>query len=84
MENVLSNQKFHEPEEEESTPEQLSKVKKLEKEIEKLDRANVEHEIIQTLRKQNKKLDDIENKLHNLKNIKIKTPKSSYLRSLLC
>ena len=78
LENVLSNQKFHESDEEESTPEQLSKVKKLEKEIEKLDRANIEHEIIQTLRKQNKKLDDIENKLHNLKNINIKTPKSSY------
>ena len=35
------------------------------------------HEIIQILRKQNKKLDDIENKLHNSKNIKIETPKSS-------
>ena len=66
-----------EAEGEESAPEQLLKVKKLEKEIKKSDTVNIEHEIIQTLRKQNKKLDDIENKLHNLKNIKNKTPKSS-------
>ena len=67
----------YESEEEEFTSEQLLQVKKLEKEIKKLDTVNVEHEIIQILRKQNKKLDDIENKLHNSKNIKIKTPKSS-------
>ncbi len=65
LENVLSKQKFPEPvtesEEEEATPEQFSKVKELEKEIEKLEAVDVE--IIQTLRKQNKKLDNIENKL---------------------
>ena len=72
LENVLSNQKFSEPEpeEEEATPEQLSQVKKLEKEIKKLEAIDVEHEIVQTLRNQNKKLDDIENKLHNSNNIK--------------
>ena len=68
LENVLSKQKFSEPivepEEEEATPEQFSKVKELEKEIEKLEAVDIEHEIIQTLQKQNKKLDDIENKLH--------------------
>jgi hypothetical protein len=47
------------------TYEQLSKVKELEKEIEKLEAIDIEHEIIQTLRKQNKKLDDIEHNLHN-------------------
>ncbi len=40
-----------EPEEEEATPEQLSKVKELEKEIEKLEAVDIEHEIIQTLQK---------------------------------
>jgi len=71
LENVLSKQKFSEPvaepEEEEATPEQFSKVKELEKEIEKLEAVDIEHEIIQTLQKQNKKLDDIENKLHTSK-----------------
>jgi uncharacterized phage infection (PIP) family protein YhgE len=78
LENVLSNQKLskYEPEEEEATPEQLSKVKELEKEIEKLEAVDIEHEIIQTLRKQNKKLDDIENKINNSVNVEIKTPES--------
>jgi len=75
LENVLSNQKFSEPEE--ATPEQLSKVKKLEKEIKKLEAVDIEHEIIQKLRKQNKKLDDIENKLDNSDSVEIKTPESS-------
>ncbi len=77
LENILSNQKFSEPEEEEATPEQLSKVKKLEKEIKKLEAVDVKHEINQTLRKPNKKLDDLENKLDNSDNVKIKTPESS-------
>ena len=64
LENALSKQKFTEPEEEEATSEQISKVKELEKEIQKLEAVDIEHEIIQTLRKQNKKLDDIENKLY--------------------
>jgi uncharacterized phage infection (PIP) family protein YhgE len=78
LENILSKQKFPdtEPEEEEATPEQLSKVKELEKEIEKLEAVDVEHEIIQTLRKQNKKLDDIENKLYNSKISESKTSQS--------
>ncbi|MEX0862917.1 DUF5679 domain-containing protein [Nitrosopumilus sp.] len=49
----------------EPTPKQLSRVKELEKEIEKLEAIDIEHEIIQTLQKQNKKLEDIEHKLHN-------------------
>lgn len=73
----LQPEPITEPEKEEDTLKQLSKVKKLEKEIKKLEAVDVKHEIIQILQKQNKKLDDIENKLHNLKNIKIKTPKSS-------
>ncbi len=78
LENILSNQKFpdSEPEEEEATPEQLSQVKELEKEIERLEAVDIEHEIIQTLRKQNKKLDDIENKLHNSKISESKTSES--------
>ena len=47
----------------EATQEQISRVHELEKEIEKLEAADLEHEIIQTLQKQNKKLDDIEKKL---------------------
>jgi len=78
LENVLSKQKFSEPvvepEEEEATPEQFSKVKELEKEIAKLEAIDIEHEIIQTLQKQNKKLDDIENKLHTSEIIENKKP----------
>ena len=76
LENTLSKQKFLEPvtePEEEATPEQISKVKELEKEIEKLEAVDIEHEIIQTLRKQNKKLDDIENKLHTTEPTENKT-----------
>jgi cell fate (sporulation/competence/biofilm development) regulator YmcA (YheA/YmcA/DUF963 family) len=51
---------------EEFTPEQISKVKKLEKEIKKLERVDTVYDIIQTLQKQNKKLDHIEKKLHDL------------------
>ena len=77
LENILSSQKFSksEPEEEEATPEQLSQVRELEKEIEKLEAVDIEHEIIQTLQKHNKKLVDIENKLHDSNNVEIKTPK---------
>ena len=73
LENVLSHQNFSNSQPEEATPEQFSKVKKLEKEIEKLEAVDIEHEIIQTLRKQNKKLDDIENKLNHSDTSKIKT-----------
>ena len=47
----------------EGIPEQLSKIKELEKEIKILETVDFEHEIIQTLQNQNKKLDNIENKL---------------------
>ena len=72
LESALSKQKFLEPEE--ATPEQISKVKELEREIQKLEAVDIEHEIIQTLRKQNKKLDDIENKLHPSEIIENKIP----------
>ena len=62
------------PSSDEPTQEQISKVNELEKEIEKLEAADIEHEIIQTLQKQNKKLDDIEKKL---KLSTEKTPKPS-------
>ncbi len=65
--------KLH-PSSDEPTQEQISKVNELEKEIEKLEAADIEHEIIQTLQKQNKKLDDIEKKL---KLSTEKTPKPS-------
>ncbi len=42
----------------EGTPEQLSKIKELEKEIKILETVDLEHEIIQTLQNQNKKLDN--------------------------
>jgi molecular chaperone DnaK (HSP70) len=67
LENMLSNPiLFESKSAEEFTPEQISKVKKLEKEIKKLERVDTEYDIIQTLQKQNKKLDDIEKKLHDL------------------
>lgn len=61
LENELIS-KLH-PSSDEPTEEQISKVNQLEKEIEKLEAADIEHEIIQTLQKQNKKLDSIEKKL---------------------
>ena len=48
-----------------STEEQLKLIKELEKEIEKVEAADIEHEIIQKLQKQNQKLDEIEKKIHN-------------------
>ena len=60
LENELTS-KLHPSDE--ATEEQISRVNELEKEIEKLEAADIEHEIIQTLQKQNKKLDDIEKKL---------------------
>ena len=73
LENVLSRQNLSDSQPEEATSEQFSKVEELEKEIEKLEAVDIEHEIIQTLRKQNKKLDDIENKLNYSDTSKIKT-----------
>jgi len=43
-----------------------TKFNELEKEIGKIEAIDIEHEIIQTLRKQNQKLDDIENKLYKV------------------
>jgi len=68
LEDVLFSQ-LH-PSSEEATSEQISQVKELEKEIEILESADIEHEIIQTLQKQNKKLDDIEKKLLTPSNAK--------------
>ena len=67
LENMLSNPiSFESKSTEEFIPEQFSKVKELEKEIKKFEGVETEYEIIQTLQKQNKKLDDIEKKLHDL------------------
>jgi len=67
LENMLSNPILFESKSTgEFTPEQISKVKELEKEIKKLERVETEYDIIQTFQKQNKKLDDIENKLRDL------------------
>jgi len=44
---------------------QFSKVEESGKDIEAFESTDAEHEIIQILRKQNKKLDDIEKKLHD-------------------
>ena len=51
---------------EELPSEQFSKAKELEKEIKNLEIVKTEYDIIQILQKQNKKLDDIEKKLHDL------------------
>lgn len=51
--------------EEEATSEQLLRLEQLEKQIQELAEANTEYKILQTLHKQNKKLDDIERKLHS-------------------
>ena len=66
LENTLSNQFLPESKlEEEATPKQFSKIKKLEKEIAKLEATDIEHKIIKTLQKQNKKLGNIEKHLTN-------------------
>ncbi|MFQ5476534.1 MAG: DUF5679 domain-containing protein, partial [Nitrosopumilus sp.] len=76
LEYVLSTQLS--PSSDEPTPEQLSRVKKLEKEIQKLESIDIEQEIIQTLQKQNKKLDDIEKKLHGSTTSKKHTLESNF------
>ena len=48
-----------------SATEQFPEIKKLGKEIKQLEDGSIEHMIIQILHKQNKKLDDIERKLHS-------------------
>jgi len=66
LEKTLSNQFLPESKlEEEATPKQFSKIKKLEKEIAKLEATDIEHKIIKTLQKQNKKLGNIEKHLTN-------------------
>ena len=64
LKNMLSNPiLFESKSAEEIIPEQFSKIKELEKEIKKFEGVETEYEIIQTLQKQNKKLDDIEKKI---------------------
>ena len=71
LEKAISNNVKNQSSKNDSTS--LDNVKELEKEIEKLEAADVEHEIIQKLQKQNKKLDGIEKKLHS----STKTPDKS-------
>ena len=67
LENMLSNPFLSKSKSaEEFTPEQFFKVNELEKEIKKSKEIETEYDITQTLQKQNKKLDDIEKKLHDL------------------
>lgn len=63
LEKKISNNAKNQSSKNDSTS--LNNVKELEKEIEKLEAEDVEHEIIQKLQKQNKKLDAIEKKLHS-------------------
>lgn len=63
LEKAISNNANNQSSKNDSTS--LNNVKELEKEIEKLEAADVEHEIIQKLQKQNKKLDAIEKKLQS-------------------
>jgi hypothetical protein len=64
LESILSS-KLN-PSFDDSTSEQFPEIEKLGKEIKQLENDNIEHIIIQTLHKQNEKLDDIERKLHSL------------------
>jgi len=64
LESILSS-KLN-PSFDDSTSEQFPEIEKLGKEIKQLENDNIEHIIIQTLHKQNEKLDDIERKLHIL------------------
>ena len=61
LENELFS-KLH-PSYDEPTDEQVSKINELEKQIQELESSNIEQKIIQTLQKQNKKLDEIQKKL---------------------
>ena len=63
LEKAISNNAKNQSSKNDSTS--LNNVKELEKEIEKLEAADVEHDINQKLQKQNKKLDAIENKLRS-------------------
>ena len=56
----------------------------MEKEIEKIEAVDIEHEIIQILRKQNQKLDDIEKKLNKIKLEKISTTKPPHIPDAYC
>ena len=63
LENALATELYTSSDE--SPIDQFSIVKESGKDIEAFEPTDVEHEIIQTLREQNKKLDDIEKKLHD-------------------
>ena len=70
-------------ESEEATPEQLSRLEQLEKEIKKLEAIVVEQEITQTLQKQHKKLKNIETKLPTSK-ISKKIPSKLHFPEAYC
>ena len=61
LENILNQKQSYN-----SLNKQFEQINELEKEIEKFEAADIEHEIIQTLKKHNQKLDDIENKIHQI------------------
>ncbi|MCE2615011.1 MAG: DUF5679 domain-containing protein, partial [Nitrosopumilus sp. (ex Thoosa mismalolli)] len=82
LEKALSNNAKNQSYKNDSTS--LNNVKELEKEIEKLEAADVEHEIIQKLQKQNKKLDAIEKKLHSSPKIEDKPIQSKNVPDAYC
>lgn len=70
LQNMISNSfSFKFKSTEEIIPKQFSKVIKSKNQLKKLENVEFEYDLIQTLQKQNKKLDDIEKKLHDLEKI---------------
>ncbi len=68
LKNMLSDELLPKSQfEEEHDVDEFFKIGELVKDVEKSEQNEIEHEIIQTLRQQNKKLDDIEKKLHDSK-----------------
>jgi hypothetical protein len=71
LKNMISDQLLSKPQfEEECDTNKFFKIEELVKDVERSEENEVEHRIIQTLRKQNKKLDDIEKKLYDSKKTK--------------
>ncbi len=71
LQNLLSNPfSFKSESAEKIIPKQFSKIMKSKNQLNKLESVGLEYDLIQILQKQNKKLDSIEKKLHDLEKIK--------------
>ena len=71
LQNILSNSfSFKSESVEKIIPKQFSKIMKSKNQLNKLESVGLEYDLIQILQKQNKKLDYIEKKLHDLEKIK--------------